>query len=169
MSEFSQILPGGRNQTDYGGIPTEQEFFAKIMAREQALAALNVNANGGPGGAGQLPGDAGQAYRNQLIARINRQSPFDQYLLKVWAKVQNSGWATGEKFRLAKLFGTSDDWQIAFLMAKSTFEKKEAEKVRMEYAEGDIAVNNYVDANLERVGPRAVGGIAAAVRVILGV
>lgn len=158
MSEFSAILPGGRNQTDYGTIPTEAEFFEKLMRREAALTALNQNAVGG-GAGGIKPLEEGRPYRLSLINRINRQSPFDKYLVEVWGKVQESGWATGEKFRLAKLFGTSDDWQIAFLLAKSTFEKKEAEAVRVSYAENNIGLSSYVTENMENVGPR--GGVGA--------
>lgn len=161
MSEFSSILPGDRNRVDYGGVPSEQEFFAKIAQREATIHSLRQNTEAIPG-IGPVP--PGTQYRLDLINRLDRQSPFERYLMTVWENVQTAGWATGEKFRLSKLFGTSDDWQIAFLMAKATFEKAEAEKVRKAYAGGDGVVDGFVNQNIGNVGGAGavrIGGAGA--------
>lgn len=96
-------------------IPTETEFFMRMETRQFAVRSLSH-------AGAELPADQGRAYRQVLIQRANRQAPFDDYMLKLWSRVKGAGWQCGEKHRLVNIFGTTNDWQLAYLLAKATFE-----------------------------------------------
>lgn len=148
--DFQKVLGTNMDRTDYAGAaPSEQEFFGRIAQRETTLAALAKNADGDDA----LPNEEGRRYRLNLISRIDRQSPFERYVIEVWGRVQAAGWGTAEKFRIAALFGTDDNFKIAYLMAKSAFEKAEAAKLQEAYA-NTASLGPMVDLNVGDMGPR---------------
>lgn len=106
---------GARSALGYDTVPSEAEFFAKIDRREKTLSALQANIKTPLAG-----GESG--YRVDLIERLNRVHPFEKYVMKVWRNVQSAGWSSAEKARLVHMFGTDDDWKIAFHIAKKHWE-----------------------------------------------
>ena len=155
MSDTMAMSGEGRGRLDYTDVPDQATFFAKIAQREATLKALRENGLTGPAANPALDDSWADSYRRDLYRALNRQAPFDRYLLKVWSKVQSAGWETGEKYRLAATFGTSDDWKIAYMMAKVSYDKMRAESLRVQYAEarGDDEPGQWRAFAAEGAGP----------------
>lgn len=150
MAEIAAIQPSAeqdRGRADFVNVPSKEEFFRRIKDREATLKALNENV----GGLAQ-----GQEYRDALISAINRQSPFERFLLSVWGRVQSVGWSTAERARLAAVFKTNDDWEIAFKVAQSEFRRVEKERVVKQIALPEI-VSAFADEDLGGGGRLALG------------
>ena len=126
FKDFEQVIGTQRDRTDYShDAPSQQEFFAQIQQRETALKALHDNTN---------LSEEGKEYRESLVSLIDRQSPFERYVINVWERVQRAGWNSAEKFRLKALFGTDDNFKIAYMMAKKEFAKLQQDAIINSYA-----------------------------------